>query len=191
MICDQIFATNVWHSHLEIDNAPIKEYCLNSKEFYGGVDISNVGGWHSVQDIIFRKELSIVKDQMITKVFEVATSINLKQEMQLSLEEGWVNINNLNDYNNWHTHPYSFLSCVYYVDSDGSSAIKFEDPRVVRTQFEIKQFYENFDNGDSYEYYPVSGDILIFPSWLKHMVTPNLANKERISIAANFYLHKK
>ena len=48
-----------------------------------------------------------------------------------------------------------------------------------------KRVYNEF-NGDNYSFTPRNGDLLIFPSTLKHSVTYNEVDIERYSIAFNY-----
>ena len=48
-----------------------------------------------------------------------------------------------------------------------------------------KRVYNEF-NGDNYSFTPRNGDLLIFPSTLKHSVTHNEVDIERYSIAFNY-----
>lgn len=74
-----------------------------------------------------------------------------------------------------HLHPGSVLSGVYYVKvPPGSGEISFFDPRGERPPF-----------GTRYSVMPCEGDVILFPSWLVHEVSPTGGNQERISIAFN------
>lgn len=75
-----------------------------------------------------------------------------------------------------HTHPNSLVSGVYYVDipEDNFGLLLLEDPRGP---------YPPFDNRIKIK--PSTGDIIIFPSWLPHQVSPTSNINPRISIAFN------
>ena len=63
------------------------------------------------------------------------------------------------------------LSWVYYVKVPTNSG-----------QFVIDM---GFSDGPRIPIFPVEGNLMIFPSWLPHMVTKNLSNTQRISISGN------
>jgi len=74
-----------------------------------------------------------------------------------------------------HTHPYQLVSGVYYSRvPKGAGAIIFEDPRGPLPPFENRIIYN-----------PKEGDLIIFPSWLLHQVTPTQGDEERISFSCN------
>jgi len=92
-----------------------------------------------------------------------------------------------------HTHSNSFLSGVLYVDTpENCGDIIFElswnDDRRWTGLFE-----PDISNHTPYNsvFYPIKvrkGMLLLFPSSLKHLVLTNESNKDRISIAFNYFL---
>jgi uncharacterized protein (TIGR02466 family) len=74
-----------------------------------------------------------------------------------------------------HTHPGHLLSGVYYVRMpERAGHIVFHDPRGPRFPFDQREQVQ-----------PRPGDLILFPSWLAHTVTPTGGESERISIAFN------
>ena len=114
--------------------------------------------------------------------------------------QGWPNINRFGDYHNLHNHPHSWLSGTYYVSvpiddpSIGSrndlnpNDISFFDPRPQANMSAIRN-----DNqvDPEYRYTPKSGDLLLWPAFLHHLVHPNLCHTERISVSFNVVLKWK
>jgi uncharacterized protein (TIGR02466 family) len=101
---------------------------------------------------------------------------------------GWANVNRTGDYNTIHSHPTSQWSGVYYAavgESDPehplSGVIEFQDPRGAPQA----QPFPGFDFGHKLRLVPETGLLLVFPSWLLHMVHPFHGAGERISIAFN------
>ena len=70
---------------------------------------------------------------------------------------------------------------------DGTSAIKFEDPRLPmmmaapprKTNANIGSRIFNYIN-------PNVGDVILWESWLRHEVPMNIAEDERISVSFNY-----
>jgi uncharacterized protein (TIGR02466 family) len=74
-----------------------------------------------------------------------------------------------------HIHQGALVSGVYYVAvGSGSGNIVFEDPRGPLPPFDNRVIHT-----------PRSGQLLLFPPWLVHHVTPTTGTKERISISFN------
>ncbi|MEO0344341.1 MAG: TIGR02466 family protein [Pseudomonadota bacterium] len=106
----------------------------------------------------------------------------------LVLEDLWINILPQGGIHTGHIHPHSVISGTTYVAlPDGTSPIKFEDPRLQMMMAapgrsnaapeELKQF--------SY-IAPNIGDVLLWESWLRHEVPMNMSEEERISISFNY-----
>ena len=88
-----------------------------------------------------------------------------------------------------HTHPNNYLSGVYYAQVPPESGrIVFRDPRPQTTVFVPEVRQRTPYNADQHSITPEPGDLILFQSWLSHLVEPNLSNEPRISIAFNVTL---
>ncbi len=111
--------------------------------------------------------------------------------------QGWANINRFGDYHNLHNHPHSYLSGTYYVQvpqqpETGSrsdlnhGAISFFDPRPQANMISV--------SGDGQidpelRIQPQAGLLLLWPSFLHHLVHPNLSDENRVSVSFNVLLN--
>lgn len=136
--------------------------------------------------------------QQILKAVNYFTSEILDVEQKFELTTSWVNKYGKADLNHQHSHPNSMISGVYYIESDESSApIVFNKPYFYTNLFHetIKPTFKNKNNNqfnlDYYGLKPVTGDLLIFPSWLEHTVPPQEVDKERWSLAFNCFVTGK
>jgi uncharacterized protein (TIGR02466 family) len=110
------------------------------------------------------------------------------QRAKLRLDTMWVNVLEPGGVHSAHIHPRSVLSgTVYVATPPGSSAIRFEDPRLAmmmaapprRVKADIGQrpfVYEE----------PQVGTLLLWESWLRHEVPVNRSDERRISISFNY-----
>ncbi|MDH3221233.1 MAG: 2OG-Fe(II) oxygenase family protein [Gammaproteobacteria bacterium] len=110
---------------------------------------------------------------------------------------GWANINRFGDYHDLHNHPHSYLSGTYYVatpdqETEAGSrndlspgAISFYDPR---PQANMNAIRGDAQVSPQYTLHPAPGMILMWPSFLHHLVHPNLSRQKRISISFNVVL---
>lgn len=154
---------------------------------------SNAGGWQSPGNLITWPEPCITKLQgRIEKLVFGLTEKLLRQDGSersfTLLIDAWANINRNGDYNVVHTHPNCMWSGVYYVQPGEpdpnvpySGLLELLDPResanyiqIRNTVLDAKTFIEN-----------KPGRMILFPSWLKHMVHPYVGKGDRISIAFN------
>ena len=101
---------------------------------------------------------------------------------------GWANQLTRGDYFTPHTHGGAAWSGVYWADAANSSPevggmFMVRDPRSGANMVESP--LSKFDSACTAELQPVTGRMLIFPSWLIHWVTPYKGEGKRVSIAFN------
>ena len=101
---------------------------------------------------------------------------------------GWANVLRSGGYNSVHNHPNSMWSGVYYVARgepepapNENGKLELLDPR---SGINMLYLDKNVLDG-RYVIEPVPGLMIVFPSWLKHMVHPYFGKGERISVAFN------
>ena len=154
---------------------------------------SNAGGWQSPGNLITWDEPCILelKARMESMVFGLTEQILRPDGGERSftlLIDAWGNINRNGDYNVVHTHPNAMWSGVYYVTPGEpdesvpySGLLELLDPResanyiqIQNTVLDARTFITN-----------IPGRMILFPSWLKHMVHPFIGKGIRISIAFN------
>jgi len=104
-----------------------------------------------------------------------------------NLTYAWLNVNSNNTFQEFHTHNDAIFSAVFYIACpDGSGSIVFEDPKEP-DMYPLKEIESK--NQLSYTriwYPPIENSLLIFRSYLRHMVEPCKNIEPRISIALNF-----
>jgi len=156
-----------------------------------GVQISNQLGWHSEPDLFQRQEASFrylcqcLGRLVLAATREVAPRLDLDAyRLQVS---GWINVNGKGAYNTPHDHAGHTWSGCYYVkvpaQADGPGAdLEFLDPR---TNVKAGGVPESPFFANTVRVSPREGDVLLFPSYVRHWVYPNHADEQRISIAFN------
>ena len=137
--------------------------------------------------------------QVAIDTFFIHCKNMIEYELDFSIQ-GWPNINRFGDYHNLHNHPHSWLSGTYYVSVPNDEAsigsrndlnpneISFFDPRPQANMISIRK-----DNQVDPEFRikPKSGELLLWPAFLHHLVHPNLCHAERISVSFNVVLKWK
>jgi uncharacterized protein (TIGR02466 family) len=177
--------------NLGIDNKQLEKYCLELKEKNNGRKVSNYGGWQS-NDLRFDdKDMKPLLDVVVEKMNSLKEYLGFKQDKKISIENYWVNINQKGDFNKLHKHPFSLFSASYYVKvPKDSGQIHFMNPinehNYTIRQETINEF--NYFNSNEWHVQPEEGTLIVFPSWLNHLVLPNEGEEERISIAFNTQL---
>ena len=153
---------------------------------------NNVGGWRSEHDL-FQWDADCVqtlRDRVTTCALDMTRSVTASQHpRKVNLEmDCWANVLRRGQYNRVHDHPNATWSGVYYVsggkrDNDDPFNGKLEllDPRIGVNVFGGEEGLF----GGRYFVEPLPALMVMFPSWLKHMVHPFFGSGERISISFN------
>jgi len=107
---------------------------------------------------------------------------------KLTMTDCWVNIMGRGGAHGLHLHPLSTVSGTYYVRApNGVPHIKFEDPRLDRFMAAPPRKLDARTRNRAWITVPArAGHVLLFESWLRHEVTPNLADAERVSVSFNY-----
>jgi len=106
------------------------------------------------------------------------------QETGFIITGAWVNVYPPGAFQFEHEHPGSDISGVYYYQSNGNDGdIVFRNPNPYA-------FGNNFDKSKNQvvNYTPMTGKMILFPSWMTHRVDLNKSESDRISIAFNIKL---
>ena len=108
----------------------------------------------------------------------------------LVLEDLWINILPEGGIHTGHLHPHSVISGTTYVAMpEGTSAIRFEDPRHAMMMAAPRRAKEAPEHLQPFIYVaPKVGDVLLWESWLRHEVPMNMAEDDRISVSFNYAL---
>ena len=127
------------------------------------------------------------------------------QELPMSamtLDSIWSNIQEAREYNPVHQHTGNF-SFVIYTRNDledlsveeiqdneyDNKVVDYDNQRPLAGMIELFYGEGNWMNWTSFQHIPKRGDILIFPSWLRHTVYAHYeTGKIRISVAGNVSL---
>lgn len=177
MIIESLFPTKVFIRECNLDIIDLEKKCREHKQKNPTVVCSNVGGYqgHNFYDSDLLEE--------IKKTIPFREDLKFKN-LNVNF---WVNVNGYKDWNDLHSHtPYNgvFLSGVFYVKTpENCGNLRLYDPRINICDSLDMRYY---NNGDTYQFYePKENRLIIFPSWIQHMVEPNQSNEERISISFN------
>lgn len=109
-------------------------------------------------------------------------------DKKIKLDSLWMNILPYGGVHTSHIHPHSVISGTLYVAMPkGTSAIKFEDPRLPMMMAAPLRKKKAPLELQSFVYLtPDVGDVLLWESWLRHEVPVNMAEEDRISVSFNY-----
>ena len=152
---------------------------------------TNIGGWHSAYGKLeFCGEAGETLVRHMHAMADEATARVLKDYGHAPRTfdwrlDAWANVNRAGDFNQMHTHPGSTWSGVYYVDTGVDAAAEAAPLHIFDPcQGRANTFLPGLAPS-SFTVRPVAGEMVIFPSYLAHMVFPHQGPRPRISIAFN------
>ncbi len=204
LITEQLFPTAIIraiHPELTALIEPLRGVIMEHKGTATGISRSNMGGWHSAPNM---DRWGGGPAQALVSIACGLTEQTLIQKSPMpGLEMGWgvdmwANVNGAGHANAQHCHPGAFASAVFYVDLGNQGApakdghIVFEDPRYPMAHMQQPSVLWPGIDGQGVEsqsaVLPEAGEMIIFPSWMRHSVKPHSGSGERISIAINLSL---
>jgi len=186
-----LFATPIYFSVLE-RNLTEKENNFinqNKKEILP----NDIGGDNETSKdnyILEKKELTNLKKDLLLRVKDYFNKIeDPVQKIKPYITQSWLNINKKGTYHHEHNHANSYLSGVFYVNSQpDKDSITFKDSNYYQINLGNRNNYNAF-NSREWTFSVKTGAIIIFPSYLKHTVSINKHdNHERISLAFNVFI---
>jgi uncharacterized protein (TIGR02466 family) len=191
-----LFMVPIQINKLELNIDSLIEFCYEMKrENEKGVKLTNIGGWHS-DNIINETHTEVVK--LKNKIEEAANvyhyDIRLKKTYNQKLDNIWININQKGHSNVYHDHPHSILSGTFYLTKGASAPIVFQHPfREISIHYWHHSILEEVSDITSSErsISPEPNTLLIFPPWVKHKVSMNEENIDRISFSFNTSIYEK
>jgi uncharacterized protein (TIGR02466 family) len=168
-----------------------------------GTDVSNKGGWQSKMDLDERDEFKMLVEYLRFHANQSCKDWGLDfRGHPAVLNSLWANVNGPKDYNQTHHHwgfpfpNFNVLSGAFYVRCNkDTGSIRFVDERP-STKFVTCYSLPALGPashllGEYFTATPKQGDLLLFPAWLDHKVTPNESDQERISMSFNISIPKE
>lgn len=121
-------------------------------------------------------------------VTRFARALHFELGRKLKLDSMWINVLKPGGAHTAHIHPHSIISGTYYVATPkGSSALKFEDPRLGLMMAAPAKRSDAPREAQPFVYIaPAEQTLILFESWLRHEVPANQARENRISVSFNW-----
>ena len=179
-------------------NAALRETVLARERETASLQHSNLGGWQSSWDFAeWGGDAGRAVLGAVTRLANTLTSDRHGKSVSVSWKSNsWANVNRAGHGNEFHTHPGAYWSATYYVDDGGiadnpalGGEFEIQDPRGVAPAMYAPLLAFAVPGGQSVGaselIRPVTGMLMMFPSWLSHGVRPYTGSGMRISIAMN------
>jgi len=185
-ITNGIFPTPIYISKLDRQLTPLelKFVDKSKKDFY-----KNDGNITSNNNYILNeKPFSNLKKQLDLRVKDYFDKIiSTTNKITPYITQSWLNYTETNQYHHKHAHPNSLISGVFYINClEEHDKIKFFNDNYKTIKLEIKEY--NMWNSDSWWFPVKTGDVILFPSSLTHMVETKQGDNTRISLAFNVFI---
>jgi uncharacterized protein (TIGR02466 family) len=150
----------------------------------------NTGNIHTTDTYILNQPaMTGIKSILDEYIKEYYTNIMcVKDGVKPYITQSWINYTNSGEYHHRHAHPNSLVSGVLYLDSnkDKDKIVFYDSDLYKRIKPEISTW--NIYNSDSW-WFPVgTGDLVMFPSELEHMVEQKQGDNLRISLSFNTFI---
>lgn len=169
---------------------------LEKQEANKVVGTSNLGGFHSNTQLLSSKDDAIAElRQMITQAIFAYMVPLVENECAAPPKDaelrlwGWALVMREGDYNHQHMHPDANISGVYYITTpkimrksttgQPHGCISFVDPRPRADAMRLPNQHS------AHAINPEPGDMVLFPSYYEHSVSPFKGPGVRICIAFN------
>ncbi|NDB60859.1 hypothetical protein EB001_20805 [bacterium] len=156
--------TKLYTYHNEGNTTSNENYILNNKTFKN-----------------LKKELDLIVKDYFDKIISPSNNITPY------ITQSWLNYTETNQYHHKHEHPNSIVSGVFYINcNEEHDKIKFFNDKYETIRLETKEW--NIWNSKSWWFSVKTGNIILFPSSLTHMVETKQGNNTRISLAFNVFI---
>ena len=183
---NSIFPTPIYISKLDRKLTPLELKFVEKykKDFYkneGNITSNNNYILNEKTFLNLKKELDLRVKDYFEKVISPTDAITPY------ITQSWLNYTETNQYHHKHAHPNSLVSGVFYINSNEEhDKIKFFNENYKTIKLEIKDW--NIWNSESWWFSVKTGDVVLFPSSLTHMVETKQGTNTRISLAFNVFI---
>ena len=135
--------------------------------------------------LLKHKELSKIKDFIYESLNKFTQNI-YQTKQRLVVTQCWANRNPPNSKHHEHVHPNSIISGVFYFrQSKTLPPIQFS--KAVQDSFKLNPEKYNQLNSETFLLPMVDGELVLFPSSLRHSVPINRGNETRYSMSFNTF----
>jgi uncharacterized protein (TIGR02466 family) len=138
--------------------------------------------------ILNQKVLGSLKEDLYLRVQDYFNKVLCTTDAVTPyITQSWLNYTETNQYHHKHVHPNSLVSGVFYINChEDLDKIKFFNEGYKTIKPETKDW--NLYNSETWWFTVKTGDIILFPSSLTHMVETKEGDNTRISLAFNVFI---
>ena len=132
------------------------------------------------------KDMSDFVQKAVDQYVDNVMFPKFRDQLEFYVTQSWLNYTKPGQYHHKHAHPNSILSGVFYIDADETKdKIFFYKDGYQQIKFPTENF--QLYNSESWFFTVKTGDVVIFPSSLTHMVETKEGENTRTSLAFNVF----
>ena len=181
-----IFPTPIYISKLNTEFTNEELYFINKTKSDCNKNEGNITSNNNY--ILNEKPFANIKKQLNLRVQDYFDKvISPANNIKPYITQSWLNYTETNQYHHKHQHPNSLVSGVFYINcNEEHDKIKFFNDKYSTIKPEIKDY--NIWNSETWWFSVKTGDVILFPSSLTHMVETKQGDNTRISLAFNVFI---
>jgi len=142
-------------------------------------------------NVLNHRTLKSLSDKILDQTKKYFLEVYVpKFEVDVRITQSWINYTKPGQFHHKHKHPNSFVSGIYYIQTDKEvDRVHFFNH--IHRDIKVPASSFNVWNSESWWLESVPGELLLFPSNLEHMVESTKSNETRISLSFNTFLSGK
>ena len=181
-----IFPTPIYISKLDRELTPLELKFVDKSKKNSHNNEGNIVSNNNY--ILNEKPFTNIKKELDKRVQDYFDKVlSTTDAVTPYITQSWLNYTEINQYHHKHEHPNSLVSGVFYVNChEEFDKIKFFRSGYQNIKPEIKNW--NLYNSETWWFTVKTGDIIMFPSSLTHMVETKQGDNTRISLAFNVFI---
>ena len=168
-----------------------REISTEEKNFFNKLErTKNSYNYNSKNNYVLDEEpLSTLKEELFLRVEDYFQKIiTPKTNVLPYITQSWVNWTKKGEEHHKHAHSNSLFSGVFYIDADEEyDSIKFFK-RHTYESLSIEPYEYHLFNSESWTFKVKTGDIILFPSSLGHLVESKIGDNLRTSLSFNTFI---
>ena len=187
MVINNLFPTPVGSFELGRDLSKLEQKFLFNLETR-----PNAGNDTSTNNYVLRdnrlSSLRLFLNNSLQEYFQATMSP--QDNVKLEITQSWINYTKTGQYHHKHAHPNSVISGVFYIQaSEEIDKLFFYNESYQQIKIVPKEFHVY--NSESWWLPVETGQLLLFPSSLTHMVATTSGEDDRISMSFNTFYKGK
>jgi uncharacterized protein (TIGR02466 family) len=174
-----LYCTNLFRNLSEKEETFVNNLKKNIRRNIGNIRTTNS---YVLEDNNFKK----LKNDLLLIVQDFSHKVLNYKNFTPYITQSWINFTEETEHHHQHQHPNSLISGVFYLNADiKNDKIYFYRNRYNQIVPSVKEY--NVWNSESWWIPVKTGDVILFPSSLSHMVENKKGTNTRTSLAFNVF----